>query len=52
MNSENTKTFDPHRQQLNISDKANLEKNGKTKRKRNEFKLSAPTREEKIELSG
>ena len=24
----------------------------KTKRKRNEFKLSAPTREEKFELSG
>lgn len=66
MNSENIKTFDPHRQQLYIPDKTNLKGNDKyvawpntniyytwkTKRKRNEFKLSAPTREEKFELSG
>ena len=29
MNSENTKPFDPHRQQLNIPDKTNLKRNDK-----------------------
>ena len=67
MNSEKSKTSDPHRLLLNLADKINLKgsdkhvtlsnfgiyytrRNIKKLHKNNKFKISAPTRNEEIEL--
>ena len=67
MNSENSKTSEPHRPLLNLADKINLKrsdlfialwnlsmyytwKNMKKWYKSNEFKISAPTWNEKFDL--
>ena len=49
MNSENSKTSDPHRLLLNLSEKINLKRSEKSY-KNNIFKISAPTWNEEFEL--
>ena len=60
MNSENSKTSDPHRILINLADKINLKRsdkcvallnlNKKKSNKNNKFKISAPTWNEEFEL--
>ena len=51
MNSENSKTFDPHKLLLNLSDKLYYRwKNMKMSYKNIKFKISAPTLNEQFEL--
>ena len=61
MNSENSKTSDPHRLLLTLSDKINLKRSDKyaafsnlidrkKSYKNNKFKISAPTLNEEFEL--
>ena len=43
MNSKNSKTSDPHRLLVNLSDKINLKINDKYVTLSNKFKISVPT---------
>ena len=49
INSENSKTSDPHRLLLNLTDKINLKRSDKHVALSN-LKISAPTRNEEFEL--
>ena len=50
MNSKNSKTSDPHRLLVNLSDKINLKINDKYVTLSNKFKISVPTWNEEFEL--
>ena len=53
MNSENSKTSDPHRLLLNLSNKINLKRSDKyvaLSYKNSKFKISAPTWNEEFEF--